>query len=103
MKLTIEISTSDLKRLQESSYGYNSLSFVLPVQDGTKAQKVKLLNVWKNPYMSYGNPKEARRKQREQEAAEQRIINSDIGDIEITIPSVYDVKFQVIKIEPSER
>lgn len=100
MKLTIRISTSDLKRLEEFGW-QESLRFILPVSDNTHAQKIKLLKLWDNPYV-YGNPKDAKKNKIEKERLESKIINSDIGDIEIEMPFVYDVKFEVIKIEPDE-
>lgn len=99
MKLTVEISTGDLKRLRESG----SLEFVLPVQDGVKAQRVKLFSVWKNPYLYQNDPKEREKKLKELGEVEQKLINSDVGNIEVEVPSVYEVKFRVIEIKPSDR
>ena len=103
MRLTIEISTNDLKRLQENNWNSDALTFVLPVQDGTHAQKIKLLNVWKNPYSYENDPKERKKKEQKLKKIQQQLNDPEIGEIEVETPFVFDVKFKVIKIEPTER
>ena len=102
MRLTIKISTNDLKWLQEHDWSSHDLTFVLPVQDKTRAQKIKLLNVWKNPYSYENDPNERKKKEKKLKEIQQQLNDPKIGEIEVEVPFIYEMKFKVIKIEPEE-
>lgn len=92
MKVTIELSESDLKQYLEETKSFNApLILSFPIRQGSKMKKIKELLLYSSDLISEDplGLKEMK-----------KIEKSVFGNKMINMPYIYSKQFKVIKIEP---